>query len=389
MKITSCCVFGAVLMISALNGQAQIQILKETIAKIEGFKSVAYTAISTANNPFSDELYDTKAQVKLAWLGDTAKPIAYYIAYQSKSSNGFTENSSNIFNQKNLLLLNHVNKTYQVKKDYKDPNLSEYNIYNLVKHLNSCLKSSDFDISQLKDTVLNKQACYHITIKTKTLVFQKTDSYNNIELLISKSSNLPLYWKSNQQGVMEKGGMKIGVVKMNSLTYASGYRINTLASDAFNLNIPKGFSEEKPPLPILSAGTPAPNWQLTDTEGKKLTMASLKGKIVLLDITSTSCPACALSVGPLNNLYEKYKGTGVVIISINLDDTRQTVANFKSKNKVEYPVYLDGKAMKTKYQVSAIPVFYVVDQQGIIYKAYEGFFENFEEKVSAAIQKLM
>jgi peroxiredoxin len=378
-----------VFILNAYGTQAQIQTLKKTIVTVEALKSLSYTATSAANNPFSGELYDTKATIKISRLNDTTKALAYYINSQSKSNGGFTENSTSIFNQKDLLLLNHDAKTYHLKKENKGAVYAEYNIYKLIDHLKSIIKTGNFNFQTLKDSLVNKQDCYHISIKTKDSVFNKTNSYENMELLINKSNNLPIFWKSDQQGVMEKGGIKIGTIKLNSFTYAANFVINTVKPNAFTLTIPKGFKEEKPPLPLLSKGSPAPNWQLADTEGKKLSMASLKGKIVLLDITSTSCPACELSVGPLNNLHQKYKGTNVVVLSINLDDTKETILKFKSKNNIHYPIYLDGKLIKAKYHISAIPVFYIVDQQGVIKQAYEGFFEGFEEKVSADINKLM
>jgi thiol-disulfide isomerase/thioredoxin len=119
-----------------------------------------------------------------------------------------------------------------------------------------------------------------------------------------------------------------------------------------------------------------------------MSMAALRGKVILLDITAIGCAACVLSVPPLNKLHEKYKGTDVAIVSINLSDTRDAIVKFREKNHVDYPVCVNGKTIKLAYHISAIPTFYVINKQGIISEAYDGFFENFEQEVSSKIEGL-
>lgn len=368
------------------SANAQEQLLKKTFDKISACKSISYEAKTTSSGFFSDDIFTIDA--KASYTRSNNSVLLYNVYSQTKSDKGFNNINHDIYNGTDLLLLVYTDTTYRIKKNYTEPYFADYSVINLADQLSKDLKTGNYAVSQLKDSTVNNTICYHILIKTIDSIAKKTNSYNNTDLLISKADYLPAYWRVNQQGVAEKGRMKIGTIKMFSSTYASNYRLNNIAADAFALKIPAGFKEEKPKLPPLSKGIAAPTWQLTATNGKTLSLADLKGKVTLLDITSTSCPACMLSIPPLNRLDEKYKGTDVAIVSINLDETKEAVSKFITRNKVTYPVYLNGNSIKAAYHVSFIPTFYIVDKQGVISEAYEGFSEDFEQDVTKKIDAL-
>lgn len=361
--------------------------LQKMINKIEACKSISYDALSKSSNPFSDATYTEVSQISYAVQNTKTKMPLYNISLNSTDNNNISYATHNIYNGKDLLNIDLTDKTYVLKKDYKESTYSEASVYDLVKSLKDEIKNKQFTIIQLKDSAINRTTCYHIWIRTVDSVAEKTNSYIHRDLLIGKKSYLPVYYKTNQQGVAEKGGMVIGTIKMYSMVYFIKYKLNKVFPSTFALKIPAGFKEERPPLPLLAKGTLAPNWSLTATDGKTISMASLRGKVTLLDITAIGCAACVLSVPPLNKLHEKYKGD-VAIVSINLSDTRDAIVKFREKNHVDYPVYVNGNAIKIAYHVGPIPTFYIINKQGIISEAYDGFFENFEQEVSSKIEAL-
>ncbi|SDE15348.1 Peroxiredoxin [Mucilaginibacter pineti] len=370
------------------NAQAQISILQKTIDKIQGCKSISYNAVEKGGSPFSDEFFTITSQISFASQANKALQQLYNISFVTTSDKGFNYATHNIFNGTDLLNISLTDKTYRLKKNYTDGNIDNSSVYRLAADLKGYLKNTKHAITQAKDSTVNGIACYHIAIKSIDSAGKAKDSYNNLDVFISQKTFLPAYWKSDQKGVLEKGGMPIGTFKIQWEVTATKYKLNSVTPGTFALNIPAGITEEKPPLALLKKGAPAPNWKLTGTDGKTLSLADLKGKVTLLDITSTGCAACMLSVAPLNNLHAKYKGTDVAVVSINLDDKREDIIKFKDRNKVTYPVYVNGNTIKAAYHVSAIPVFYIINKEGVVSEAYEGFFENFEQQMTVKIDSL-
>jgi peroxiredoxin len=376
------------LLTSFFNAEAQISILQKTIDKIQGCKSISYSAVEKGGSPFSDEFFTTTSQINFATQADKTLQPLYNINFVTTSDKGFNYATHNIFNGTDLLNIGLTGKTYRLKKNYTDGNIDNSSVYRLAADLKGYIKSKKHAITQAKDSTINGIACYHIAIKTIDSAGKAKESYNHIDVFVSQKTFLPAYWKSDQKGLLKKSGLPIGTFKLQWEVTATKYKLNAVAPGTFALKIPAGITEEKPPLALLQKGVPAPNWKLTGTDGKTLSLADLKGKVTLLDITSTSCPACMLSVAPLNNLHAKYQGTDVAVVSINLDDKRDAIIKFKDRYKVTYPVYVNGNTIKAAYHVSAIPVFYIINKQGVVSEAYEGFFENFEQQMTTKIDSL-
>ena len=86
-----------------------------------------------------------------------------------------------------------------------------------------------------------------------------------------------------------------------------------------------------PPLShslTMQAPKPAPALKLKDLEGKTLDLAQFKGKVVLVDFWSTSCPPCIEELPNIGALHEANKGKGLEVVSISLDDSREKLDAF-------------------------------------------------------------
>ena len=160
-------------------------------------------------------------------------------------------------------------------------------------------------------------------------------------------------------------------------------------ADAMLENVKKQ-GEAKKIQNSLVPGAKFPDFNEKDIEGKSLSVANYKGKVVLVDFWATWCGPC---VGELPNViktYEKHHKDGFEIIGISLDQSESKLKNFIKEKNVTWQQYFDGKGwgnkLGAKYGVNSIPATYLLDGEGkIIAKDIRG--EELEEAVAKAVTK--
>ena len=111
---------------------------------------------------------------------------------------------------------------------------------------------------------------------------------------------------------------------------------------------------------------PTPPLKLKDTSGKTHQLSDYKGKVVLVQFWATYCTPCRKEMPSMNRLLNKLDGQ-LVILAVNMGETRPEVEAFMKEVGVEFPVLLDerGKAIEA-WKVFAAPSNFVIDGQGKI-----------------------
>lgn len=113
-------------------------------------------------------------------------------------------------------------------------------------------------------------------------------------------------------------------------------------------------------------GKPAPPMYLAYWVGKPVKSADLKGKLVVVDFWATWCGPCLESIPHNNEVQEKYRDKGVIVLGICGSDSGQDTADEVAKeHKIAYPVARDpslrtGKAWKVMWW----PTYAVIDREG-------------------------
>lgn len=111
----------------------------------------------------------------------------------------------------------------------------------------------------------------------------------------------------------------------------------------------------------------APELTFNTIEGKKITMSSLKGQIVLVNFWATDCPGCIAEMPKLVETYNTYHAKGLEIIAVAMPtDPISQVQNYAQKNKLPFPVVHDGDGEITAHfdDVRLTPTTFMIDQQG-------------------------
>ena len=108
--------------------------------------------------------------------------------------------------------------------------------------------------------------------------------------------------------------------------------LNGTAPASLNLSGPAGAACDPNAKPANLAFT------LKDINGASVNLASLKGKVILLDFWATWCGPCKIEIPGFIELHEKYKARGLAVVGVSVDDTVEQLKPFVAQYKMTYPV---------------------------------------------------
>jgi thiol-disulfide isomerase/thioredoxin len=115
----------------------------------------------------------------------------------------------------------------------------------------------------------------------------------------------------------------------------------------------------------VEVGTPAPGFTLQTPDGKSISLADFKGKVVLLKLATTWCPSCAQLSRELAAIGEFLGEKDVVLLEVFLQDTPEMIARYlegKRLPKQHYALIDDLQAYRG-YSIYLIPRLLVVDRE--------------------------
>lgn len=111
----------------------------------------------------------------------------------------------------------------------------------------------------------------------------------------------------------------------------------------------------------------APALDLTLLDGSPVSLADLRGQVVLVNLWATWCPPCRQEMPTLQAFYDKYKDDGFVLIGINQEEPREVVEPFVAEFGLTFPVWLDLEYLaEQEFNTSNLPSSYVIDRSGIV-----------------------
>jgi len=121
---------------------------------------------------------------------------------------------------------------------------------------------------------------------------------------------------------------------------------------------------------VLTEGAQFPDFNEKDVDGKPLSIAGYKGKVVLVDFWATWCGPCRVELPHVLAAYRKYHSQGFEIIGISLDQDRAKLIEFTKAMNMTWPQYFDGQGwgnkLVVKYGIEGIPATYLLDGNGKI-----------------------
>jgi len=148
-------------------------------------------------------------------------------------------------------------------------------------------------------------------------------------------------------------------------------------------------------------GRMAPAFVLKDLSGKNVSLASYRGKAVLINFWATWCAPCKIETPWLVELRNKYAHQGFEILGIDTegddlkpddkagwDKTHAEVAKFVQQEKISYPILFNGDSLSTPYGgLDELPTSFFVNRKGTVVAAQVGLTS--ESDLEAKIKKAL
>lgn len=139
-------------------------------------------------------------------------------------------------------------------------------------------------------------------------------------------------------------------------------------------------AKQPAPFQVAAAQGTAPNFVGIDTwfNSAPLSIASLRGKVVLVNFWTYGCVNCVRSLPHVVELYAKYKDKGLVVVGIHTPEFpfEKSASNVKAALKrhgITYPVAQDNDSKTwNAYQNQYWPAQYLVDQNGTVIYQHDG-----------------
>ena len=117
----------------------------------------------------------------------------------------------------------------------------------------------------------------------------------------------------------------------------------------------------------------APGFQVNDLEGRPLSLAEAKGKIVLLNFWATWCGPCRAEVPDLVDLQKRYADKLEIIALATDEEDADEVRRFVLKSGINYRVAMAPDGVRREYGgIAALPTSFVIDSQGRIVQKHVG-----------------
>jgi cytochrome c biogenesis protein CcmG/thiol:disulfide interchange protein DsbE len=140
----------------------------------------------------------------------------------------------------------------------------------------------------------------------------------------------------------------------------------------------------------IQVGKPVPNFTLTTFDGEQIELASLRGKVVVINFWASWCTPCEQEAADLEAAWREYAPGGeVAFLGVDWTDTEKNGRVYLEKFDITYPNGQDlGTRISQRFRITGVPETYIVDRDGRLAYFKLSPFVSLQE-IKAAIEPLV
>ena len=138
-------------------------------------------------------------------------------------------------------------------------------------------------------------------------------------------------------------------------------------------------SRPQPKQDVIAAGeigSRLPDFSVKDLQGREISSADLRGKVVLIDFWATWCQPCKKEMPGYQKLLDRYGSRGLAVVGFKFDTMRdmEDPVQFAKRIGVRYPLAVAADDLKQKFGgIEGLPTTLLYDRDGILRNKVIGF----------------
>lgn len=144
---------------------------------------------------------------------------------------------------------------------------------------------------------------------------------------------------------------------------------------------------------LVTEGLEAPNFTLPTLEGDTIALTEQRGKVLLINMWATWCPACIEEMSSMERLYQDLKkgSASFDVLAINIDSSNiPQLKQFAQKINITFPILYDKRGrIPYTYKTIGVPESYIIDKKGIIRKKIVGWYNWDNPDIRQLIEELL
>lgn len=152
----------------------------------------------------------------------------------------------------------------------------------------------------------------------------------------------------------------------------TGY-VKDIKNEAMNPAVPGQIQQPQVELG-LKPGTEAPAFSVKDAQGNDVSLAAMKGNVVVLEFFGTMFKASTLGSIGMQTLAEEFGGKNVKFVGMACrEGSDSSASDYFKMHGLTYTLVPKGDAAVEDYNVKGFPSYYVIDANGKVAAFYQSF----------------
>jgi len=134
----------------------------------------------------------------------------------------------------------------------------------------------------------------------------------------------------------------------------------------------------------------APDFTLRQIDGPNLRLGEQRGRVVMVNFWATWCGPCRIELPQLAKLHDRYRGSGFLLLGVNIDEDPNAARALAGKLGLKFPVLLDtDKKVVGTYDLNAMPATVLIDKDGRVRHLHRGYREGVEVTYEQQVRDLL